>query len=115
VTYYSPYPPEPGDPRLWAPYGVDPVTGQPLSDKTKVTAGLLQMLLPMIGVPGVGRLYAGHIGIGLTQLLGAIVSYLLICVIIGAFTLWAFLLWSFIDGIVILAGSVRDGRGRLLR
>lgn len=99
-----------------APYGVDPATGQPLSDKSKLAAGLLQLLLSLFGIPGVGRLYAGHIGIGLTQLLGAIASYVLICVFIGLFTFWAFLLWGIIDGIVLLAGSnARDGQGRLMR
>lgn len=119
---YLPYQPPPGPPGFYpyghpaAPYGIDPVTGQPLSDKSKMTAGLLQLLLPMVGVPGVGRLYMGHTGLGLAQLLGAIASYVLICVFIGIFTMWGFLLWSFIDGIVILASnSARDANGRLLR
>jgi len=100
----------------FAGYGLDPVTGAPLSDKSKVAAGVLQLVLSLVGVCGVGRLYAGHVGIGLTQLLGAVVSYLLICALIGLVTLPLIVLWSVIDGIVILASStVRDGHGRLMR
>jgi TM2 domain-containing membrane protein YozV len=72
------------------------VTGLPYSDKQKLVAGLLQLVLP-----GVGRLYAGHTGIGIAQLVS-----LLFCV--GA-------VWGFIDAILILAGKVRDGEGRPLR
>ncbi|WP_141013595.1 TM2 domain-containing protein [Nocardioides sambongensis] len=126
--HYEPY--EPYDPTARGPhvpppvgypvpgwqYGLDPATGLPLSDKSKVAAGLLQMLLPLIGIAGVGRLYAGHVGIGLVQLLGVLVGYLLICVVIGILVVPAMLLWSFVDGIVILASShPRDGSGRVMR
>lgn len=116
--YYPSYPPgppsAPGHPV--APYGFDPVSGQPLSDKSKVAAGLLQLLLPFVGIPGVGRLYMGSIGIGLGQLLGALASYVLLCVVVGFITLPLILLWSIIDGIVILAdGNVRDAQGRVMR
>src|SRR5690242_14514404 len=64
VPHTGPYPVPPGaDPH--APYGREPMTGQPYSDKSKVVAGVLQLLLPF----GVGRLYAGHTGIGIAQLL----------------------------------------------
>lgn len=115
---YGSYPPMP--PNVpghgLAPYGMDPVSGQPLSDKSKVAAGLLQLLLPFVGIPGVGRLYMGSVGIGLGQLLGAVASYVLLCAFIGFITLPALLLWSIIDGIVILAGNnVRDGQQRVMR
>ncbi|MFC5730733.1 MULTISPECIES: TM2 domain-containing protein [Nocardioides] len=96
-------------------YGTDPVTGRPLSDKTKVAAGLLNLLLPFVGICGVGRLYQGRVAIGLTQLLGAVVSALLVCVLIGFFTYPIFWVWSVLDGIVILAGRPTDAQGRLLR
>lgn len=96
-------------------YGTDPLTGQPLSDKTKLAAGLLNLLLPLVGICGVGRLYQGQIGIGLTQLLGALVSALLMCLVIGFFIYPIFWIWSVIDGIVILAGRPTDAQGRLLR
>lgn len=81
-----------------APYGRDPVSGFPYSDRSKVIAGLLQLFLPI----GIGRLYAGHTGIGIAQLL------LTVFFGIGV-------IWSFIDGIVILAGRPTDGKGRPLR
>jgi TM2 domain-containing membrane protein YozV len=81
-----------------APYGRDPVSGFPYSDRSKVIAGLLQLFLPI----GIGRLYAGHTGIGIAQLL--------LTVFFGLGVIWAF-----IDGIVILAGRPTDGKGRPLR
>jgi len=105
----------------------DPVTGQPYSDKNKLVAGLLQ-LLPGIffGLGGIGRLYAGNVALGVTQLvLSVVVGWsAFVC---GIF-LWAVLLgfipwlvtgglwlWFVIDGIMMLAGRPVDGQGRLLR
>jgi hypothetical protein len=81
-----------------APYGRDPVSGFPYSDRSKVVAGLLQLLLPI----GIGRMYAGQAGIGVAQLL------LTLFFGIG-------IVWAFIDGIVILAGRPTDRHGRPLR
>lgn len=80
-----------------APYGREPVTGRPYSDKSKVVAGVLQIVLPF----GVGRFYTGHIGIGFAQLL-------LSLFFVG-------IVWAFLDGIVILAGRPTDPDGRPLR
>jgi hypothetical protein len=86
-----PYPyPLPG-----APYGVDRF-GQPYSDKSKIIAGLLQILL---GAFGTGRWYTGHYGIAVAQLLT--------CGGLGV--------WSLIDGIVMLVGDPTDPQGRPLR
>jgi TM2 domain-containing membrane protein YozV len=98
-----------------AVYGVDPVTGVPWSPKTRTTAGLLQLLLPLLGVCGVGRLYAGQIGIGLAQLLGFFVGCLLMVVLVGFAIAAAVWLWAVVDGIVLLANGGRDQYGRLLR
>jgi TM2 domain-containing membrane protein YozV len=98
-----------------SPYGVHPVTGIPYSDKSKTTAGLLQLLLPFVGICGVGRLYAGHLGIGLVQLLGMFLGFLLIFVLIGILVVPAIWLWTVIDGIVLLAGNSTDAQGRPLR
>lgn len=99
-----------------APYGVHPVSGVPYSDKSKSAAGLLQLLLPFVGVCGVGRLYAGHTTIGVLQLVLYWVSIPLIFVLVGIPMLVGVWLWTVIDGILILAGSdSRDGQGRLLR
>jgi hypothetical protein len=80
-----------------APYGREPRTGQPYSDRSKIVAGLLQLFLPV----GIGRLYTGHAGIGIAQLILSLFG-------IGV-------LWAFIDGIVILAGRSTDSHGRPLR
>jgi TM2 domain-containing membrane protein YozV len=84
-----------------APFGRHPVTGQPYSDKSKTTAGLLQ-LLSVIGIGGIGRFYLGDIGIGVAQLLlGPVCG--------------AGLIWSIIDAIMILSDKVPDSQGRPLR
>jgi TM2 domain-containing membrane protein YozV len=80
-----------------APYGIDPITGMPFSDKSKMVAGLLQIFL---GSFGVGRFYTGHIGLAVAQLL---LSWLT-CGI-----------WPLVDGIMILMGKVTDAQGRPLR
>jgi TM2 domain-containing membrane protein YozV len=82
-----------------APYGVHPATGAPYSDKSKLVAGLLQILIPL----GIGRFYMGQTGLGVAQLLVTIFT----CGIGG--------IWPFIDGIVILAGDPKDEFGRPLR
>jgi hypothetical protein len=82
---------------LAAPYGRDPATGAPYSDRYKVAAGVMQLLLPF----GIGRFYTGHTGIAVAQLVLSFAG-------IG-------LLWAFIDGIVILAGRPTDRHGRPLR
>lgn len=98
-----PYPP-PGayfDPT--APYGRHPVTGEPYSEKSKVVAGLLQ-LLGVIGLVGIGRMYLGQTGFGILQLVVGLVT----CGV-GA------LIWGVIDAILILTDRVRDPQGRPLR
>jgi len=98
-----------------AVYGVDPVTGASWSDKTRTTAGLLSMLLPLVGFCGVGRLYTGHVGLGLAQLLGFFVACALMVVLIGFVLAPAVWLWSVVDGIVLLANGGTDRYGRRLR
>lgn len=78
------------------------MTGQPLSDKSKTAAGLLQ-LLSLIGVGGIGRLYIGDIGVGVAQLL------------VGWLTCGIGLIWSIVDAVLILADKVPDPQGRPLR
>jgi hypothetical protein len=92
---YGPYPgglpmPQPG-----APYGVDQY-GRPYSDKSKVVAGVLQIVL---GGVGAGRWYTGHYGIAAAQLVT--------CGGLG--------IWALIDGIMMLVGNVTDPQGRPLR
>ncbi|MFE9683541.1 TM2 domain-containing protein [Streptomyces sp. NPDC002701] len=83
-----------GDPN--APYGYDPY-GRPYSDKSKIIAGVLQLVL---GGLGVGRFYIGSVGIGLAQL----------------FTCGGLGIWALIDGIMLLTGhNATDAQGRPLR
>jgi TM2 domain-containing membrane protein YozV len=103
--YPPPHPqyPPPGhyfDPA--APFGRHPVTGQPLSDKSKTIAGLLQ-LLSLIGMGGIGRIYIGDIGVGIAQLL------------VGWLTCGIGLIWSIVDAVLILTDKVHDPQGRPLR
>lgn len=66
---------------------------------SRVLAGVLNIFLP-----GIGRIYLGYQAIGVLQLV------LTIC------TLGIFWIWPFIDGILILVGTVRhDGYGRSLQ
>lgn len=83
-----------------SPFGVDPVTGMPFSDKSKMVAGLLQIF---VGSFGAGRFYTGHTGIAIAQ----IAVTWLTCGL-GAF-------WPLIDGIMMLMGKVPDAQGRPLR
>lgn len=82
-----------------APFGYDPA-GRPYSDKSKVVAGVLGILL---GFFGAGRFYTGHTGLGVAQLVVSILT----CGI-GS-------LWGLIDGILILVGDSTDAKGRPLR
>jgi TM2 domain-containing membrane protein YozV len=83
-----------------APYGVDPMTGMPFSDKSKMVAGLLQIFL---GSFGAGRFYTGHMGIAIAQIA---VTWL---------TCGAGAIWPLVDGIMMLMGKVPDAQGRPLR
>lgn len=68
------------------------------SDKNRVLAGILNLVLP-----GVGRIYLGYAAIGALQ------------IVVSIFTCGLGLLWPFIDGIIILAGGIKlDGYGRQL-
>jgi TM2 domain-containing membrane protein YozV len=95
------YPPAYMDPA--APYGRHPLTGEPLSEKSKVVAGLLQ-LLGLLGLVGIGRIYLGYTGLGIAQLVVGLIT----CGI-GA------VIWVFIDAVLILTDMVRDAVGRPLR
>lgn len=83
-----------------APFGRDPYTGEPYSDKSKVTAGVLEILL---GAFGAGRFYLDQPGTAVAQ----IAVTWLTCGIGG--------IWPLIDGILMLTGKVRDKNGRQLR
>ena len=102
------YPPPGFDPA--APFGRHPLTGEPFSDKSKVAAGLLQ-LLGLVGVVGIGRIYLGYTTLGITQLIGGVVLGLVTCGI--GFIVPV--IWGIIDATLILTDKVRDPAGRPLR
>jgi TM2 domain-containing membrane protein YozV len=95
-----------------APYGRDPATGEPLSDKSALAAGLMQLFL---GWFGVGRFYIGSTTVGVLQLVSTLVSVMLSVVLIGFFTMFVVAVWVFIDAIMMFTGAVKDGQGRKLR
>lgn len=86
-----------------APYGRHPLTGEPLSDKSKVVAGLLQ-LIGLLGVLGIGRIYLGQTGLGIVQLVVGLVTCGVVAVV-----------WGIVDAVLILTDKVRDPQGRPLR
>jgi TM2 domain-containing membrane protein YozV len=74
--------------------------GRPMSDKSKVVAGVLGIAL---GGFGAGRFYTGHTGIAVAQLIVTLVTCGL-----GHF-------WGLVDGIMILVNGGTDAQGRVLR
>jgi TM2 domain-containing membrane protein YozV len=99
--------PDPG-----APYGRDPATGEPLSDKYAVAAGCLQLFVGMLGV---GRFYIGSVALGGVQLALTFIGLLLTIVLVGFFILFGVAVWTFIDAIMMFTGNVKDAQGRKLR
>ncbi|AFR50268.1 TM2 domain-containing protein [Gordonia sp. KTR9] len=97
-----------GAPDPTAPYGRDPATGEPLSDKSKLVAGLLQIFL---GSLGVGRFYIGDNTTGAIQLGLTILGYITAIFIVGIFIVFGVAVWALIDGIMMLTGNVRDKKG----
>jgi TM2 domain-containing membrane protein YozV len=88
----------PSDPLLSPHYATHPTFTTVKSDRSRLAAGIIQLLLP-----GVGRMYMGYGAIGVLQLV------LAFCGGVGY-------IWSVIDGIVILSGGVKmDGYGRQMK
>lgn len=110
---YPGYPGYPGylDPQ--APFGRDPATGLPLSDKSASTAGLLQLFL---GLFGVGRFYLDSTQIAVAQLcLGLFgILFSLFC-FLGFPVLLGSIVWAIVDAIMIFTGNVKDNHRRKLR
>ncbi|MFY1620891.1 TM2 domain-containing protein [Micromonospora sp. WMMD736] len=77
-----------------------PGYAQGYSDKSKVVAGILGILL---GTFGAGRFYTGHTKIAVLQL------------VVGVCTGGIGGLWGLIDGILILVNGGTDAQGRPLR
>lgn len=111
------YPPDPRYPNLPVPYG--PPGRLVYSDKSKVAAGLLQLIPGFFSIGGIGRLYMGSTLLGVLQLVIGIVSWVSFwCMgflFLPLFFPLACWVWFLVDGIVILTGNPRDGRGLPLR
>ncbi len=75
-----------------------PTAFLPVSDRSRVLAGVLNIVLP-----GVGRMYLGYVAQGVVQLLTTVfcgVGYI----------------WALVDGILMLTGHTKiDGYGRVLQ
>jgi TM2 domain-containing membrane protein YozV len=86
----------------YAGYGVPMVDvyGRPLSDKSKVVAGVLQIAL---GGFGVGRFYIGDNKTAILQ------------IIVTVFTCGIGHIWGIVDGVLILVNGGTDAQGRILR
>ncbi len=85
-----------------APAPVTPVpTGSvaPVSSRSRLVAGLLGLLFPLVGLNGIHRFYTGHIWLG--------VLMLITCGGCG--------IWQLIDVILVFSGTVCDAQGLPLR
>lgn len=94
------YRPPTGEPT--PPTGLQPLQAalsEPLSERSKVTAGLLGIFL---GGFGAHRFYLGYTGIGVLMIFATI------CCGVGV-------IWGFVEGIMCLAGAMRDAEGKRLR
>jgi TM2 domain-containing membrane protein YozV len=111
---YPSYPGYPGyalDPH--APFGRDPASGLPLSDKSATTAGLLQLFL---GLFGVGRFYIDSTQIAIAQLcVGLFGLFFTLFCLFGFPVLLGSIAWAIVDAIMMFTGSVKDNYGRKLR
>lgn len=76
-------------------YAVHPMTGQPISHKSKAVLLLLSFFL---GTLGIDRFYKGDIGLGILKLI----------------TLGLFGVWSLVDFIIFIVGNPTDRQGRVM-
>jgi TM2 domain-containing membrane protein YozV len=84
----------------------------PLSDKSAVIAGLLQLFLGWLGI---GRFYIGSTSIGAVQLCLGLFGFFFSWLFIGIPVLLGVGVWAFVDAIMMFTGSVQDNYGRKLR
>ncbi|HTX94328.1 MAG TPA: TM2 domain-containing protein [Mycobacterium sp.] len=110
---YPSYAGHPGSVDPQAPFGRDPATGVPLSDKSASTAGLLQLFL---GVFGIGRFYIDSTQIAIAQLcLGMFGVVFSVFCFLGIPVLLGSIVWAVVDAIMMFTGNVKDNYGRKLR
>ena len=93
--------------------GCSNATVPSVSAKSRIAAGLLGIFL---GAFGVHNFYLGYTSKAVTQLVLTIVGLVLSCIGIGVFLVWGIGIWGLVEGIMILAGSIKtDGEGRPLK
>ena len=89
-----------------------PVTSDGSPAKSKIAGGILGIFF---GYLGVHNFYLGYTGKAVAQLLLFILGIPLMILIIGFFMISAASLWGFIEGILILTGSInKDAKGNPL-
>ena len=121
MTAVPPAPPEPAD----RPPSAAPPARPPRSHLSATTAGLLQLFPAVILLGGIGRLYTGHTGLGVAQLItgvvigwGTVGAWLTtgypggLPTAVIAFTIWA---WYLADALALIFGRPEDRDGRRLR
>ena len=80
-----------------------PVNQSPTKSKSKVVAGLFGIFL---GGFGIHNFYLGYTGKAVTQLCLTILGLLLSCIGIGVFIMFGIHIWGFVEGILILTGTI---------
>jgi hypothetical protein len=70
-----------------------------VSTRSRLVAGLLGLLLPLVGLNGIHRFYTGHIWLGILMLI----------------TCGGCGIWQLIDVILVFSGTVCDAEGLPLR
>lgn len=81
--------------------------------KSRMAAGLLGIFL---GGLGIHRFYLGHTGLGVAMLVLQIFGWITSVFCIGFFISIGVGLWGFVEGILILAGTINtDAAGRPLQ
>jgi hypothetical protein len=126
--HYGPQPvPHTGQPKPYpiadpaAPYGRDPVTGKPLSNKSKLAAGVLQFLWG--GPFGAGNLYLGDVKLCLLHLAAFFGGMFLVLLgilsllftMLGAFLAFGSVAFAWWETYLIFTDRMPDKDGRQLR
>lgn len=86
----------------------------PAGAKSKIIAGILGLFF---GTLGIHNFYVGRTTRGVIQLVGTILSFLLMAVLVGFLTYTAIATWAFIESILYLVGYgsyAYDGKGKPL-
>jgi len=105
------FPPGPPQMPSFSPQPAQPA----VSDKSRVTAGVLQ-LVGVLGLVGFGRLYLGYVGLAIAQFIGALFAGAALSEVLGEWAIPAGpAIVGLIDGAMILTGRVRDDKDRPLK